>query len=45
MGREGDKVVGLVRLKLRPWNRVAAASTLLLVTLVGNVPLEYFTLH
>ncbi len=46
MGREGDKGVGTVRLKLKPWNMVmATASTLLLVTLVVYVLLEYFTFH
>ena len=46
MGREGDKGVGTVRLKLKPQNMVVAtASTLLLVTLVVYVLLEYFTFH
>jgi hypothetical protein len=46
VGTEGDKVVGAVRLKLRPRNMVVStASTLLLVALVGYVLLENFTLH
>ena len=46
VGREGDKGVGTVRLKLKPQNMVVAtACTLLLVTLVVYVLLEYFTFH